>query len=131
MYDLESMDYTPPTQLADVFIWNNSPQGYDYWRKVDLQGHTEESKYYLAQMKAQYEKSQQDQSPQETRDWLGESLTIDQLRGKLFDINEQSSRYWGIVCDKESEIRILKQEIDDLNNKLSESKIMKFIRKIV
>ena len=131
VYDLESMDYTPPTQLADVFIWNNSPQGYDYWRKVDLQGHTEESKYYLAQMKAQYEKSQQDQSPQETRDWLGESLTIDQLRGKLFDINEQSSRYWGIVCDKESEIRILKQEIDDLNNKLSESKIMKFIRKIV
>ena len=133
VYDLESMVYDPLQNGLDaMFVWDSSPQGHDYWCKIRDKGHTEESKYYLAEMKAQYEKSEpREQTPQETRDWLGESLTIDQLRGKLFDINEQSSRYWGIVCDKESEIRILKQEIDDLNNKLSENKIMKLIRKIV
>ena len=133
VYDLESMVYDPlQNGLSSMFVWDSTPQGGSYWSEIHCEGNTEESEYYLAEMKAQYEKSEpQDQTPQETRDWLGESLTIDQLRGKLFDINEQSSRYWGIVCDKESEIRILKQEIDDLNNKLSQNKIMKLIRKIV
>ena len=128
VYDLEDMDYTPLTQLADIFIWDNSPQGYDYWSEVNEEGQTKESKYYLAQMKAQYEKSQQDQSPQETRNWLGEDLTIDQLLDKL---DRDSSMYLDTISKGGQKIKRQRQEIDELNNKLSESKIMKLIRKII
>ena len=128
VYDLESMSYNPENHLFGMFTWSDTPQGDIYWREICDRGQTKESKYYLAQMKAQYEKSQQDQSPQETRNWLGEDLTIDQLLDKL---DRDSVAYLDIISEGGHEIARLRQEINDLNNKLSESKIIRWIRKII
>lgn len=81
---------------------------------------------------AQYEKSQQqEQTPQETRDLQGNQLTSGQPHGEFIDMNEQLCKYLDIIYERNSEIKRLKQEILDLNNKLSQNKITSWIRKIV
>jgi hypothetical protein len=53
-YNLEAMRYYPAERGLNKFMWNKTPQGYQFWADQRDDGMTEEGRAALAEMAAQW-----------------------------------------------------------------------------
>lgn len=114
------------TVIMEAFNWEATPQKDEYWNKIHNHGHTDESLYYLTQMKEQYkeylaENEVTNDSPPTmtkeitpTREYGGVEMTIDEL---VVALSEVQMRFDGASLDKsmlKKTISVLEREIKKL-----------------